>query len=112
MILRHFKGLLLRNSDWRNLPPTSPAASVGGLASMCLSWCPKTITRPKRVTFLGFDVVDSLLIVVGIALGGLLLLLPYDPTRPTSYVEPLPILEHAGTANPPIPLQKEGRTSI
>ena len=58
----------------------------------------------KRVTFLGFDVVDGLLLVAGIALTGLLLLLAYDPTLPTSYVEPLPILEPAGTANPPIPL--------
>ena len=59
---------------------------------MWLSWCPKMITRPKRVTFLGFDVVDGLLLVVGIALAGLLLLLAYDPTLPTSHVEPSPIL--------------------
>jgi hypothetical protein len=52
------------------------------------------VTRAKS---LGFDVVDLLLLVVGIALSGLLLLLPYDPTLPTSYVEPLPILQPAGT---------------
>jgi hypothetical protein len=62
--------------------------------------------------FLGFDVVDGLLLVVGIALAGLLLLLTYDHMLPTSYVEPLPILEPAGTTNPPVPLQKEGRISI
>jgi hypothetical protein len=61
-------------------------------------------TRTKRVTFLGFDVVDWLLLVVGIAVPGLFLLLAYDPTLPTSYVEPLSILEPAGTTNPPIPL--------
>jgi hypothetical protein len=44
-------------------------------------------------------------------LTGLLLLLAYDPTLPTSYVEPLPILEPAGT-NPPVPLQKDGRISL
>jgi hypothetical protein len=58
----------------------------------------------KRVTFLGFDVVDCLLLVVGIALAGLLLLLAYDPTLPTSYFEPSPILEPAGTTNPSTPL--------
>ena len=62
------------------------------------------VARAKRVTFLGFDVVDGLLLVVGIALAGLLLLLAYDPTLPTSYVEPLPILEPASTTNPPVPL--------
>jgi hypothetical protein len=70
------------------------------------------ITRPKRVTFLGFDVVDGLLLVVGIALAGLLLLLAYDPMLPIRHVEPSPILEPAGTTNPPIPLQKEGRISL
>ena len=50
------------------------------------------VTRAKRVTFLGFDVVEWLLLVVGIALSGLLLLLAYDPTLPTSHVEPSPIL--------------------
>jgi hypothetical protein len=34
------------------------------------------ITRPKRVTFLGLDAVDCLLLVVGIALAGLLLFWP------------------------------------
>ena len=62
------------------------------------------VPRVKRVTFLGFDVVDGLLLVVGIALAGLLLLLAYDPMLPTSYAAPTPILEPAGTANPPIPL--------
>jgi hypothetical protein len=61
-------------------------------------------TRTKRVTFLGFDVVDCLLLVVGIGLTGLFLLLAYDPMLPTSYAAPTPILEPAGTANPPIPL--------
>jgi hypothetical protein len=70
------------------------------------------ITRPKRVTFLGFDIVDGLLLVVGIAISGLLLLLTYDSTLPTSYVEPLPILEPAGTANPPVALQKDGKISL
>jgi hypothetical protein len=62
------------------------------------------ITRAKRVTFLGFDVVDWLLLVVGIALSGLLLLLAYDPTPKMGYSAPSAILESAGTANPPIPL--------
>jgi hypothetical protein len=70
------------------------------------------VTRAKRVTFLGFDVVEWLLLVVGIALSGLLLLLAYDPTLPTSYVELLSILEPAGTANPTLPLQKGDRISL
>jgi hypothetical protein len=70
------------------------------------------ITHAKRVTFLGFDVVDWLLLVVGIALSGLLLLLTYDPMLPTSYVEPLPILEPASTTNPPVPLQNDSRISL
>jgi hypothetical protein len=70
------------------------------------------ITRPKRVTFLGFDVVDGLLLVVGIALSGLLLLLTYDPTPPMGYSAPSAILEPAGTANPPVALQKDGRISL
>jgi hypothetical protein len=70
------------------------------------------VTRAKRLTFLGFDVVEWLLLVVGIALSGLLLLLAYDPTLPTSYVEPLPILEPAGTAKPPLPLQRDDRISL
>jgi hypothetical protein len=40
----------------------------------------------------------------------LLLLLAYDPTLPTSYVEPSPVFEPAGTAN--LPLQKDGRISL
>jgi hypothetical protein len=39
------------------------------------------VTRAKRVMFLGFDVVDWLLLVVGIALAGSFLLLAYDPSR-------------------------------
>jgi hypothetical protein len=70
------------------------------------------VPRAKRATFLGFDGVDWLLLVVGIALSGLLLLLAYDPMLPTSYVEPLPILEPAGTTDPPVPLQNDGRISL
>jgi hypothetical protein len=80
--------------------------------SMCLSWCAKMITRAKRVTFLGFDIVDCLLLAVGIALSGLLLLLTYDPTPTMGYSAPSAILEPAGTANPPVPLQKDGRISL
>ena len=54
-------------------------------------------TRAKRVTFLGFDVVEWLLLVVGIALSGLLLLLAYDPTLTIGDGAPLPILEPEGS---------------
>jgi hypothetical protein len=37
------------------------------------------ITRAKRRTFLGFDAVDGLILIVGILLIGLFLLLVYDP---------------------------------
>ena len=61
------------------------------------------ITRAKRRTFLGLDAVDWLLLVVGIALSSLLLLLAHDPALTTGYDAPSPILEPAGTANPPVP---------
>ena len=59
------------------------------------------ITRAKRRTFLGLDAVDWLLLVVGIALSSLLLLLAHDAALTTGY--DAPILEPAGTANPPVP---------
>jgi hypothetical protein len=59
------------------------------------------VTRAKRVTLLGLDAVDWLVLVVGIGLTGLVLLLAYDPAGDGV---PSPILEHAGTANPPVPL--------
>jgi hypothetical protein len=61
------------------------------------------ITRAKRCTFLGFDAVDWLILVVGIALTSLLLLVSYDPTLTTGNGAPSPILEPADTANPPVP---------
>jgi hypothetical protein len=66
-------------------------ASIGG---------DEMVTRAKRVTFLGLDVVDWLVLVVGIGLTSLVLLLAYDPAGDSAPS----ILEHAGTANPPVPL--------
>jgi hypothetical protein len=37
------------------------------------------ITRAKRITFLGFDVRDCLILIIGVALVGLLLVLAYTP---------------------------------
>jgi len=79
---------------------------------MWLQSVSKMITRAKRVTFLEFDVVDWLLLVVGIALPGLLLLRTYDPTPTMGYSAPSAILEPAGTDNPPAALQKDGRISL
>ena len=75
---------------------------VGGLASnMASIGVDEMVTRAKRVTFLGLDAVDWLVLVVGIGLTSLVLLLAYDPAGDSARS---PILEHAGTANPPVPL--------
>ena len=76
--------------------------AVGSLASNIASiGVDEMVTRAKRVTFFGLDAVDWLVLVVGIGLTSFVLLLAYDPAGDSA---PSPILEHAGTANPPVPL--------
>ena len=73
--------------------------SAGLASNMASIGVDEMVTRAKRV--LGLDAVDWLVLVVGIGLTSLVLLLAYDPP---DYSAPSPILEHAGTANPPVPL--------
>jgi len=75
--------------------------SAGLASNMASIGVDEMVTRAKRVTFFGLDAVDWLVLVVGIGLTSLVLLLAYDPP---DYSAPSPILEHAGTANPPVPL--------